>query len=234
MMSLVSSSLGSPGAVGAATPPTALDPLPARRASAPGWRDPRLWLGVALVAASVLVGVRVLASADDTVAVWAVAADVGAGDRLDEGDLTVARVRFAEDEAVQRYVQLDETLPADLRLVRALGAGELLPRAAIGSDDEAGTVEISLAVDPLRMPTSVGPGSVVDVYLHDGSGSRRGVATSEPALGAVGVVDAPRGADGLGVSGERQLVLAVDERTAPEFYALLASLSDPVVYVVRR
>ena len=34
----------------------------------PGWRDPRLWIGVAIVAVSVLVGALVLGTSDDTVA----------------------------------------------------------------------------------------------------------------------------------------------------------------------
>src|SRR6185436_1849467 len=51
----------------------------ARRAAAPGWRDPRLWIGVAIVAASVLVGALVLGSSDDTVPVWAAGDEMGAG-----------------------------------------------------------------------------------------------------------------------------------------------------------
>ena len=46
-------------------------PAPAvRRLRSSRWRDPRLAVGVVLVAASVVVGARVLAAADDTVAVW--------------------------------------------------------------------------------------------------------------------------------------------------------------------
>ena len=103
------------------------------RSSPPGWRDPRLWVGVAIVAASVLVGVRVLAAADESVAVWAVAADVGAGDRLGEADLVTTRVRFTDGEALERYFTVEDTLPEDLRLLRGLAAGELLPRAALAA-----------------------------------------------------------------------------------------------------
>src|SRR6195952_1575831 len=69
----------------------------ARRAAAPGWRDPRLWVGVAIVAASVLVGALVLGSSDDTVPVWAAGDAMGAGHVLTSDDLTVRRVRFADD-----------------------------------------------------------------------------------------------------------------------------------------
>lgn len=222
----MSSELGGPAA------PTAV------RTSPPGWRDPRLWIGVAIVAASVLVGVRVLASADDSVAVWAVADDVGTGDRLGDGDLVTTRVRFTDDDDLARYFTVDDTLPDDLRVVRGLGAGELLPRAAIGGDDDEGLVEISLAVAPLLVPPAVGPGSVVDVYVAD-AGDTPGRRTTEPAepadpaLAGVSVVDAPFPDEALGSTGDRQLVLAVTAEQAPVFYALLDSLADPVVSVAR-
>ncbi|CAN5364384.1 flagellar protein FlgA [soil metagenome] len=210
---------------------------PAVRASAPGWRDPRLWVGVAIVAASVLVGVRVLASADDTIAVWAVRDDVGAGDRLTADDLVTTRVRFGDSDALDRYFVADDPLPDPLRVQRGLGAGELLPRAAIGPD-VADTVEVSLPVGQLRLPPSVGPGSVVDVYVSDaagpGPGDDRGQPDPGPALGGVSVVDAPLGEADFGGAGDRQLVLAVATEAAPAFYALLASLTDPVISVARR
>ena len=39
----------------------------ATRSRRPGWRNPRLLIGLALVAGSVLVGARLVAAADDTV-----------------------------------------------------------------------------------------------------------------------------------------------------------------------
>ena len=72
----------------------------ARRATAPGWRDPRLWIGVAIVAASVLAGALVLGTSDDTVPVWAAADSLGAGHTLTAGDLTVRRVGFADATAM--------------------------------------------------------------------------------------------------------------------------------------
>ena len=211
----------------------------ATRAATPGWRDPRLWIGVAIVAASVLVGARVLASADDTVAVWVVAGDAGAGEALSGDDLVTQRVRFADDEALARYYAVDDTLPAELRLLRSLGSGELLPRAAVGSAEAQDTAEISLAVGPLLMPPAVGAGSIVDVYL-----SERGVATERtgreepaaavPALSEVSVVEAPPPDGTFAASGDRQLVLAVATDDVGAFYGRLNALGDPVVTIVRR
>ena len=84
----------------------------ARRAQAPGWRDPRLWIGVAVVAASVLVGALVLGTSDDTVAVWAATDTMGAGHALTADDLTVRRVGFADADDATLYVAADEQLPS--------------------------------------------------------------------------------------------------------------------------
>lgn len=206
---------------------------PATRASAPGWRDPRLWVGVAIVAASVLVGTRVLAAADDTVAVWVLAEDAGVGEVLAPDDLVAERVRFADEAALGRYLAVDEALPDGLRLLRGIGAGELLPRAALGDADLGDTFEVSLPVAPLLVPPSVTAGSVVDVYLSDRSVSDQRRADG-PALSEVRVVDAPPPEEAFAVGGDRQVVLAVAPEAVADFYAALDALGDPVVTVVRR
>lgn len=203
----------------------ASSPPPATRTGTPGWRDPRLWIGVLVVAASVVIGARVVDGADDTVQVWAVASDLGAGDRVGEEDLVARRVRFADD-GLTRYFTVDDALPPDLALVRGVGAGELLPRAAVGSADDAGTVSVPLAVD--LVPPAVAEGSVVDVYLTGSAGTPDG-----PVLDDVVVVDVPALDEGFGASGERQLVVAVDEDDAEGFFARLARVENPVTTVTQ-
>ncbi|WP_435745986.1 hypothetical protein [Nocardioides sp. SYSU DS0663] len=212
---------------GPTAPPAAPVPSATRAGSSP-WRDPRLWVGVLLVAASVVGGARLLASVDDSVQVWAVGADLGAGDRVTTADLVPERVRFADGSALERYFTVDDELPADLALTRGVAAGELLPRAAVGSADEAGTVSVPLAVDAELVPPAVAGGSVVDVFL---TGSRR--TPDGPVLDDVVVVDAPSLAEGFGTSGRRQLVVAVPEAEAEPFFARLAAVENPVTTVVQ-
>ncbi len=197
-------------------------------------------MGVAIVAASVLVGSRVLAAADDTVAVWVVAGDTAPGETLTPDDLVTERVRFADADSLTHYFTVDDVLPADLRLLRGLGAGELLPRAAIGVDETTGMVEISLPVSPLLLPPSVDSGSVVDIYLSDRSATatapgRRAeaAAPSAPALREVLVVDSPPADATFAASGDRQVVLSVAAEAVAAFYGVMDSLGDPVVTVVR-
>ena len=74
-------------------------------------------------------------------------------------------MRFVEDADLDTYFVADEELPSDLQLTRGVGAGELLPRAAVGPAGEAGTVQLPVAVDTSLVPPAVRAGSVVDVYL---------------------------------------------------------------------
>jgi len=200
-----------------------------------GWRDPRLWLGLLLITTSVVIGARVLASADDTVAVWAADGRFGAGAVLDETDVVARRVRFADaaDEAL--YLSAAEPLPHGVVLARAVGEGELVARSALIEKAANDLLQVPLEVDPNRVPRSVAPGSVVDVYVTDtGRGSARGGGADGPALSEVTVLDAPEFEETFAVSGFRQIVVAVDRSQVPGFEALLGSFDDPVIRVLVR
>ena len=211
----------------------------ATRGRRAAWRDPRLWVGVVLVAASVVLGARVLAAADDTVQVWSVSSDLGAGQRLDAADLVAQRVRFADATALGGYFTVDDELPAELEVTRPVAAGELLPRAAVGEPSASGLVEVPIAVDPELVPPSVGAGDTVDVYVvaplsASATQAEQPAPPSGPALSGASVVDAPEAASSFGTSGKRQLVLAVPEADAEAFFALLAQYDVPSLTVVRR
>ena len=148
------------------------DAPPATRATTPGWRDPRLWIGIAIVAVSVVAGARLLGrrrrlgrrSGRST-------SDMGAGDAVTADDLVVAAGALRRGRRTSTPTSAaDDELPADLQLRRGVGAGELLPRAAVGPAAESDTMQLPVAVDTALVPPSVRSGSVVDVYL---TGSRR-------------------------------------------------------------
>ena len=213
----------------------------AQRVQRAGWRDPRLWVGVAIVAVSVVAGARLLASADDTVPVWVAAGNLAAGAPVTAADLEPHRVRVAVADDVDGYFSATER-PPDGVLLRGVGDGELLPRTAVGPVGQRGTVQVPLSVDPEQVPPSVGRGSVVDVYvLGDPAGPSPGATAgatagvdAEPALAGVSVVDAPDVEDSFVVSGKRQLVLAVPEQQAKQFFGLIGATDAPTLTVVRR
>jgi hypothetical protein len=210
---------------------------PARRASTPGWRDPRLWVGLAIVAASVFAGALVLGSSDDTVPVWVASASLGAGESLTSGQLAVRRVRFADAGDATLYLRADQQLPAGLHLSRDVGAGELVPRAAVttASGPELREVPVSVAAD--QVPGGLTTGDRVDVYVRPSAQTAcqaAPVCQGRPALSGVGVLDAPAADDQFGSDGTRPVVLAMTPRQARRFFGLLATTQAATLTLVGR
>jgi hypothetical protein len=206
------------------------------RASTPGWRDPRLWIGVVLVAGSVVAGARILSGADDMTPVWSAAGDLVTGQTLTAGDLQATRVRFDEEADRDRYLEVDDELPAALTLTRPLAAGELVPAAALGEEPTDDTVAVSIAVSAEHVPTDLVRGSRVDVWvIADRTlAARRARNAAEPVLSDIVVLDAPVVTDAFASATSRQLVLAVPAADQESLGALLAASGDDRVRVVGR
>jgi hypothetical protein len=202
----------------------------ARRVRPPRWLDLRLVLGVLLVLGSVLVGARVVGAADATVPVWSVSGDLAAGTVLAAGDLTAVDVRL--DAAASGYLSTTVD-PRGRTLARAVGAGELLPRAALAETTDL--VQVALPVQAGWVPPGLRRGQLVDVY-----------AVADPAAGATGVAD---GSVGLVVGGAPvqsvtgrtegvlstptttvQVVVSVPAGSAPDLLATVGG--RPLVVVV--
>lgn len=185
-------------------------PPPAVRLVRPGWRDPRLVVGVLLVCGSVLLGARLLAASDDTAPVWATRGPVAAGARLDQGDLTVVRVRFGSADEAARYLAADEDLDAALVATRDLGEGELVPVGAVDADAEA-LRELPLTVPAGAVPPGARVGARVDVWAVPRDA---GAAAGTTPRGRLLLEDVPvLAVSGGGVGGPealRQVVVGVD------------------------
>ena len=215
-----------------------LDVPPATRATRPGWRDPRLWIGVALVTGSVVAGARILAGADDMTQVWSASTDLVAGQTVDADDLEATRIRFGDDLDRERYLAVDDELPASLTLTRPLAAGELVPAAALGEATDEDAVAVSIAVAAEHVPTDVVRGSRVDVWVIGdrtlgGGGGRRG-AGAEAVLEDIVVLDAPVVSDSFASATSRQLVLSVPADEDESLGLVLAASGDDRVRVVGR
>lgn len=203
-------------------------PPPARRVTPAWWRDPRLWLGVLLVVGSVAAGARLFAAMDQSVSVWAVQEEMAAGDTVTADDLQAHRIRFVDEVDLDRYLLVQDDLPADLTLQRDIGSGELLPRAALGSAEGSGLVQLPLVLAAQKVPPGVGAGDRVDVWV---TGDDRGRA--KLVLGDVVVIEAPVAEGGFGGAVERQLVLGVPGDEQALAAALGAADSGSVTVVVR-
>ncbi len=206
-------------------PPTAL------RLRNPSWRDPRLWVGVALVLVSVVAGARLLASADDTVGVWSASSDLVPGTLVQADDLTETRVRLSDD-ALAGYLPVSEGLPEGLVAGRSVGAGELVPRSALEPADEVDRTTVSLSVPTHQVPSAVRAGSVVDIWVVPEQGTGRDAGDAEKILTEVVVVEAPPVPEGFGsVGSDRQLVVAVPAEAEEGLPGLVRASSEGRIMV---
>ena len=197
---------------------------PARRVRRPSWRDPRLAVGILLVAASVALGSWIVSGSAQGVAVYAAREVLTPGEPVGEADLVVVEVRAPG--AAERYLAAAAPLPADAVVTRLVGEGELVPVSAVGS-------EADVAVQPISVPvagvlgSSVEPGVLVDLWLVPSGARLPGSAdTSEaPELVAGGLlVAAVNTGDSVlsGVGGSTVEVLVPRDRVAQVLAALAA------------
>ncbi len=197
------------------------------------WRDPRLVVGVSLVAVCGLLGGALVGRGDGTVAVWSTRVPLSEGAPVPADALVARQVRFADQADADRYLSATRPLPGERVLVRPVGAGELLPRAAVGSGQGVPDLEVPIAIPVESVPTTVRAGSLVDVWVtppqqREGSGSGSGASR---VLERVPVVELDSG-QSLG-AGTRRVVVGLDAAEADQLPRALSRLATGSVVLVR-
>lgn len=201
----------------------------AARLRVPGRLDPRLVLGVLLVLVSVVVGARVLSSADRSSLVFVAARDLEPGATVQAADVVAQRVRL-DPQQLGRLVPVppDGRAPSGYVALRSLTAGDLLLRSALV--DERGTElrQVTVDVAPGHAPPDLRSSQLVDVYVTPGQARDGATTASGPAaaagsgttsgaarlvLAGVPVAAAPAGS-GLGGQADAVVVLNVPPRDA--------------------
>jgi hypothetical protein len=177
----------------------------------------RLLVGIALVLGSVLLGARVLASADDRVTVWRAAQPLAAGTVIADGDLEPTGVRL--DDA-DRYVPGSDPVVGQV-VTRDIGAGELLARSAI--DDVPPGTTLTIPVAALNAP-AIRRGDRVAVWVSTGT------CTAVPVLvdAAVQALADDRG--GFSSASQIGVIVRVDPAAAQRVIRAL-DLPDAVIRV---
>jgi len=131
----------------------------AGRLRRPGWRDPRLLVGLLLIAISVTAVTGIVRSSDTTVPYYAAKDTLTPGTVLARDDVVVVQVRIPDGT----YVAPDEE-PWGLVVTRVVGDGELVPHASLADQDDFAGRPIAVRTS-LPLAEGVERGSLVDVYL---------------------------------------------------------------------
>ena len=202
----------------------------AARLRPPRWLDPRLITGVLLILLSIVLGAAVVSASDKSVRVWAVKDALPAGTAITGEDVTARRVRlFGRD--LKLYVDADVAFPAGKVLLRDVGAGELLPAAAVG--DLAGRKAGRIVSIPVERAHALGGeirrGMQVDVvatFKATGGG-----VTTVAILRNVTVVGVSRSSSGFGASARDFGILV--EVSPEQALAVAAAIESAAIDVFR-
>ncbi len=203
----------------------------AARIQAPGWRNPRLLIGLLLVFSSIAVGARVMAAADRTAPVFAASRALPTGTVLSDSDLTVVRLRLTGTQAA--YLDARKPIPAGRVLIRPVGEGELVPAAALVTASQLRMRPVSIPING-PLPSGLRAGGLVDVWAS-AKASSAGSASSADGTGGTsgapsgGYLDAQRIASSVEVSGVESESRSLSASSAATVQILVESRALPVV-----
>ena len=205
----------------------------ASRLGSPRWLDGRLVLGVLLVLVSVLVGAKVLAGADASQQVWHASRDLAPGSVLTADDVELKKVRLFGSSG--EY--LTGAAPVGYVVVRGVGGGELLPRAALSAPgQQVSRRQVTVPVAYGHLPTDLASQDVVDVYVTpDEKAQRRGskgVDLTVPRL-VLADVTVARVTRSSGLSSTGQTVPVVLSVAPEQVLAVVQALADGTIDLVR-
>ena len=192
----------------------------------PSWLDARVLGGVLVVLISVVLGARLLAAADKTIAVWSAAHDLSAGTTLQPADVQVAHVHL--QHGVSRYLSANHT-PVGYVVSREIGGGELLPASALATEPTAMVRQVTVPVAAAHLPPDLARGDRVDVYAT----TKRGDTAPRLVASAVLVADAPHHSHGVFSSNPMDSVGVVLSVGPDEVAALVAAAETSQVDLVR-
>ncbi|WP_294179313.1 hypothetical protein [uncultured Schumannella sp.] len=124
--------------------------------------DPRLFIGLVLVAVSVLGVVGIVSAFDQRSSVYAAGVALQPGDRIVAADLVERRVDLDGGEGL--YLAVGQLPEEGLVVTEAIRAGELVGVSALGDASAVGSTALVLTL-AAPVSSSLEPGSRVDVWM---------------------------------------------------------------------
>ena len=187
----------------------------------PGWTDPRLLIGIMLIAVAVALTVSAISRADVTEPFYAARGTVVPGQQVTVDDLVIVNVKVAAGE----YLGADTDL-AGLVASRVIEPGELVPVSALVDADSFDGRPV--AVESSRpLSDEVQPGAVVDVWV-----TREGIDSEHfSELVGSGLTVASVGSDGgaFAAAGAEVVYVVVDSDEVGDFLSALSGDGEVAV-----
>lgn len=223
--------MSTPG--GSASRTSTLQRLPAPaavRLRRPSWRDPRLLVGVLLVATAVAVGAAAVGAADDRRPYYVAVRTLTPGDPVGPDDVRVVQARLTDGE--QPYLSAAQELPGAVVAVRPVSAGELISRDAVGPSREVTTQPVGIGVQG-ALPQGLVEGARVDVWIADPDPQRAGgfVEPQRVVDGAV-VAEVAQDTGALGTGGGTTVQVLLEQDALRQVLGARANNADVALVLV--
>ncbi|MGH3424997.1 MAG: hypothetical protein ACRDO8_09725 [Nocardioidaceae bacterium] len=211
-------------------------PPAAQRLTRNRWSDPRLLVGIVLVAAAIVAGAVIVEASDDTMPVWALRVDAHAGDTPRISDLERVDVHVGGSVA-EHYLSGSEARVAD-RLgssvwAHDVPAGELLAGSALVGRQEERAGELPLSVAVGSLPADLRPGQRVDVWVGPGRAAGGDREDADRVLEHVRVQAVRARSAALGEGSARVVLVALDDSAVDDLGSVLARVGHGSVTLVR-
>lgn len=146
-------------------------PVEASRIRTPGWRDPRLIVGIILVVLSVTGVVALIQAMDARQGYWAASVDIVPGAETSAEDFHI--VQASMSESADRYWIAEDQLPRNFLVSSTIRQGEMLPVQDVAESDPDGRQQVGVRVSQ-DMPAAVSVGSRADAWVALASADGRG------------------------------------------------------------
>ncbi len=134
----------------------------AKRLQRPSWRNARLLVGLVLVLLGTVLGAKVVASADDTVPMYAASTAIRPGDHLGSDNLRRVDVQLGTEAA--RYLSARTAVADDSYALRDIPEGELVPTGAVGGRGAVAVQAVTVEVDA-NSARGLPANATVDVWV---------------------------------------------------------------------
>jgi|SRR5690625_486362 len=187
-------------------------PPEAPRIRRPGWRDPRLIVGILLVAISVTGVVTLIQSTDEREGYWAASTDLVPGAKVTADDFHVVQASMSESS--EQYWAAEDALPSEFLVSSTILQGELLPQRQVSETDPDGRQQVGIRVSE-DMPSAVNIGSRVDVWIAASREDGRGYDEPTKMIANAEVVGTDENTSAFAVANTTTVYLMLSQEAVP-------------------
>ncbi|WP_119933546.1 MULTISPECIES: SAF domain-containing protein [Kocuria] len=188
----------------------------------PGWREPRLLIGVGLVVAAVAGTTATMALTSTTEQYRVAARDLDVGTRVSEEDFRTVEVRLEGTEGA--YLPGSTDLADGAVIVDRVPSGQLVPTESVGEAQDLGRRPMGIPLNT-ALPAGTGAGDSVDLWVSKRESSGRGWSEPEQILEGAELASVDQATGTLGAGQQMTAQVLVEEDDVSDVVDALATES---------